>query len=220
MSDRPIKRAAPIRRFFILLVLGAVLLGVLLFGGTAFRVWQVARLDERSTADAIVVLGAAQYDGRPSDVLSARLKHAKGLFDEGVSDRVVTVGGRQPDDTYTEAEASERYLVEQGVPASQIVTVNEGSDTLGSLRSVSKVLHGHGWDSAVVVSDPWHSLRARTMAADAGIEATTSPTHSGPVVQTRLRQARYIMRETVATIYYRLSRSSVSDTAGLGIGLG
>lgn len=219
MSDRPIERAAPVRRFLITLLLGALLLGVLLFGGTAFRVWQVARLDERSTADAIVVLGAAQYDGRPSDVLSARLNHAKQLFDEGVSDRVVTVGGRQPDDNYTEAQASERYLVEQGVPAQQIVTVNDGSDTLRSLRGVSEAMAERGWRSAVVVSDPWHSLRARTMAEDVGIEATVSPTHSGPVVQTRLRQARYILRETAATLHYRLTRSSVSDAGG-GIGLG
>lgn len=212
-------RPSRLRRLVIVTVLGALLLGALLFGGTAFRVWQVARLDEREPVDAIVVLGAAQYDGRPSEVLSARLDHAKGLFDEGVSDRVITVGGRRPSDNFTEAEASQRYLAENGVPSARITTVNEGADTLGSLRAVSGVMAGRGWQSAVLVSDPWHTLRARTMAEDVGIEATTSPTHSGPIVQTRTRQARYILRETAATIYYRLTRSSVSEAAdGLGLG--
>ncbi|MGH3623417.1 MAG: YdcF family protein [Sciscionella sp.] len=191
--------------------LGAVLLAVLLFGGTAFRVWQVARVDDRQPADVIVVLGAAQYDGRPSDVFSARLRHAKGLFDEGISDNVITVGGRRPKDTYTEAEAGDKYLVFRGVPSDRIVTVNAGSDTLGSLRAVSARMHERGWHTAVLVSDPWHSLRSRMMARDFGIDAWTSPTHSGPAVQTRQTQFRNIIRESAGALYYRLTRASAAE---------
>src|SRR6201999_3951792 len=98
------------------LVLGAVLVGALVVGGTFFRVGQVARADDRDRADVVVVLGAAQYDGEPSAVLSARLDHAARLWRSGVAPTIVTVGGRRAGDAYTEAEAGQRYLVSYGVP--------------------------------------------------------------------------------------------------------
>jgi uncharacterized SAM-binding protein YcdF (DUF218 family) len=98
-----------------------------------------------------------------------------------------------------------------------VVAVGEGSDTLGSLRAVAVEAERRGWHSALLVSDPWHSLRARTMARDDGIEAWTSPTHSGPVVRTRETQVRYIIRETAALLFYRLTHASV-ETEGSGLG--
>jgi uncharacterized SAM-binding protein YcdF (DUF218 family) len=194
-------------RFLRRLVLGVLLVGALVVGGTGFRVWQVARGDDRTTADVVIVLGAAQYAGTPSDVLEARLKHAKTLYDEGVAPYIVTTGGNQPGDTYTEATAGVRWLVEHGVPEDHVIPVGQGNDTLGSLRAAAAEIHDRGWRSAVIVSDPWHSLRARTMAADFGLDAWTSPTHSGPIVQTRQIQARYIMYETAALLYYRATRA-------------
>jgi uncharacterized SAM-binding protein YcdF (DUF218 family) len=97
------------------------------------------------------------------------------------------------------------------------VAVPVGSDTLGSLEAVAARAKQDGWSSALVVSDPWHSLRARQMARDSGLEAWTSPTRTGPVVQTRETQARYIVRETGAVLYYRLTHASVdTETTGLG----
>lgn len=189
-------------------VLGAVVIALVLVGGTAFRVWQLGRVDERRPVDMILVLGAAQYDGRPSPVLRARLDHALALYRQGVAPRIVTVGGRAPGDQFTEAQASEAYLVEHGVPARAVLAVDDGRDTLGSFDAVASVARSRGWSSAVLVSDPWHSLRSRAMASDVGLDATTSPTKSGPVVQTRQTQLRYIVRETGALLYYRLTHGS------------
>jgi uncharacterized SAM-binding protein YcdF (DUF218 family) len=199
------------------IVVGAVLVATFLICGTAFRVWYVARADDRRQVDAVVVLGAAQYDGEPSSVFAARLRHAEALYEDGLAPRIVTVGGSRAGDAYTEAEAGRRYLIGRGVPASAVIAVGEGSDTLGSLRAVDARAQQDGWDSALVVSDPWHSLRARTMARDSGLQAWTSPTRSGPVVQTRETQARYIVRETAALLYYTITKAPVeTETSGLG----
>ncbi|WP_414940475.1 YdcF family protein [Amycolatopsis sp. cmx-11-51] len=198
-------RANRVRR----IVAGALLIVVAVIGGTAFRVWQVAREDVRDQADVIVVLGAAQYNGRPSEIFQARLAKAKTLYDQGVAKTIVTAGGKKADDNYTEAQAGAQWLRKRGVPASATLPVGEGSDTLRSLRAVAEQVQKRGWKTAVLVSDPWHSFRARAMADDLGLESWTSPTHHGPVVQTRETQARYIVRETGALLYYRLTKSPV-----------
>ncbi|KFZ79129.1 membrane protein [Amycolatopsis sp. MJM2582] len=185
---------------------GFLLIVVALIGGTAFRVWQVAREDVRDRADVIVVLGAAQYNGRPSEIFRSRLEKAKALYDQGVAEVIVTAGGKKADDNYTEAHAGAQWLRKRGVPVSATLPVGEGSDTLRSLRAVAEQVQQRGWKTAVLVSDPWHSFRARVMADDLGLDAWTSPTHRGPIVQARETQARYIVRETGALLYYRLTR--------------
>jgi uncharacterized SAM-binding protein YcdF (DUF218 family) len=205
------------RRWLVRGLIGALAALVLLVGGSAFRIWQYARIDDRSHADVILVLGAAQYDGDPSSILQSRLNHAKTLYDHGVADHIVTVGGRKPKDRYTEAEAGDMYLARNGVPADRLVEVNSGNDTLTSLQAAAVVLRQHGWHTAVLVSDPWHMFRSETMAEDAGIDAWTSPTHSGPAVQTRQTQLRYIGRETAALLFYRVTRAPADDI-GAGVG--
>ncbi len=199
------------------ILVGGLLMIVAVVGTTALRVWQVARIDDQQPADAVVVLGAAQYNGEPSAILASRLRHAAELYAAGVAPRIVTVGGNQNGDRYTEAEASRRYLVERGVPAQAVDTVPTGADTLRSLEAVAERARDQGWESALLVSDPWHSLRARTMARDAGLDAWTSPTRSGPVVQTRETQLRYIYRETGALLFYELTHAPV-DTATSEVG--
>jgi uncharacterized SAM-binding protein YcdF (DUF218 family) len=196
---------------------GAVVVALLLVGGTAIRVWQLGRVDERQPVDMIVVLGAAQYDGRPSPVFRARLQHALELYEEGVAPRIVTVGGAADGDAFTEAQAGEQWLVENGVPGQALLPVDEGRDTYESFEAVAGVAEQRGWSSAVLVSDPWHSLRSRTMADDVGLDATTSPTKRGPVVQTRETQFRYIVRETGALVYYHLTHGS-ADFSDPGLG--
>ena len=194
-------------RFLRRLVLGVLLVGALVVGGTGFRVWQVAREDARDRADVVVVLGAAQYNGNPSKVLEARLNHAKKLFESGVAEHIVTGGGRRAGDNYSEADAGARWLIAHGVPRDRVIEVDKGGDTLGTLQAVADEVRARGWHSAVIVSDPWHSLRARTIAADLGLDAWTSPTHSGPIVQTRQTQFHYIVRETGALLYYRATKA-------------
>jgi uncharacterized SAM-binding protein YcdF (DUF218 family) len=183
-----------------------VLLPVLVFLGTAARVWWVARHDDHPRSDAILVLGASQFDGRPSKVFQARLDHAVTLFEQGVAPRVVTVGGGRPGDRFTEAEAGARYLRQHGVTS--VVAVGTGSNTLTSLQAVDREFSKQGWHSAVIVTDPWHCLRSRRMAQDLGLEAHTSPVRSGPAVRTRGTEVRYITRESAAYLYYRVFHRS------------
>jgi vancomycin permeability regulator SanA len=110
-----------VRSALVRLILGGVLVGALIVGGTVFRVWQVARLDDRAKADVVVVLGAAQYDGTPSAVLGSRLDHAARLWRDGVAPVIVTVGGRRVGDNYTEAQAGRKYLTSYGIPAGACV---------------------------------------------------------------------------------------------------
>lgn len=194
-----------------------MLVGALIAGGTVFRVWQVARVDDRDKADIVVVLGAAQYDGTPSAVLSSRLDHAARLWRAGVAPVIVTVGGRRPGDTYTEAEAGRNYLRSYGIPPAAVVAIGQGRDTLESLRALAQRAATAGWRTAVIVSDPWHSLRARTMADDLGLRTWTSPTRSGPIVATRTIQARYILRESAALLDYRLTHAP-AESFGTDLG--
>ena len=185
-----------------------LLLGVV-FGATAFRVWQVARQDDRGRVDAIVVLGASQFDGRPSRIFQARLNHARVLYDADVAPRIVTVGGGAPGDRFTEAYAGARYLLDLGIPAADVQAIGEGRNTLQSLRAAARDLD---LESIVLVTDPWHSLRSRRIAADLGFHASTSPARSGPIVQSRATEARYIVREAGAYLYYRVfGRGSRGD---------
>lgn len=186
-------------------VAGLLLLVVLVVGGTATRVWWVARQDDHPRSDAIVVLGASQFNGKPSTVFRARLQHAKALFDEGVAPRVVTVGGGAPGDQFTEAEAGARFLRERGVAA---IAIGKGRNTLQSLEALEAEFRSRGWKSAVLVTDPWHSLRSRRMAGDLGLRASTSPTRTGPAVRDRSTEFRYVARETVAYLYYRIFGAS------------
>lgn len=196
------------------ILLAVVLLPLLVVGLTATSIWWTARGDDRTAGDVILVLGASQFDGRPSSVLEARLEHAKRLYEQDVAPVVMTVGGGRPGDRFTEAEAGRRYLLDRGVD--QVIAVGEGTDTLRSLEAAERVIAEQGWDSVTVVTDPWHSLRARAMARDVGLDARTSPTRAGPSVRTRGTQLRYIARETAAYLYYELfGRSSESGPDAL-----
>ena len=177
----------------------------------SFRVCHVASLDARTPPDAIVVLGAAQYDGVPTPVFQARLEPAADLYEQGVAPHVITVGGSQPGDRFTEAGSGRAYLTELGVPPEVIVAVETGSNTIGSLEAVALTVRDQGGRSVVLVSDPTHSYRARMMAEDAGLDAWTSPTRHGPAVWTRENQIASIVRETGAVLWYQYHRIVGTD---------
>ncbi|MCW4355320.1 YdcF family protein [Hoyosella sp. YIM 151337] len=190
------------------LLVGAVVIAIVLVAGTAGRVWQVARVNDYSQADAIAVLGAAQYNGVPSDVFKSRLDQAARLYEQGVAPLIVTVGGKQEGDVYTEAAAGKTYLATIGIPADNVLAVEEGADTLESVHAIARELSARDLSSVVITTDPWHSLRTRIMASDAGLDATTAPARSGPAVLTRESQFRGIARETAALLYYQFTHSS------------
>lgn len=193
-----------------------VLAALLLVASTALAIWWTARQDSRPESDAIVVLGSAQYNGVPSSIFEARLEHARALYEAGVAPVIVTVGGKAAGDAFTEAEAGRDYLVRAGVPAEALLAVPEGVDTLESMRVVGRAFAERGWERAVLVTDPWHAMRAERMAEDAGMQADSSPTRQGPAVQTRATQFRYILRETAAYLLYRVTGESVAGAPGIG----
>ena len=171
-------------------------------------VWYTARQDDREASDAIIVLGASQYNGVPSPVFEARLRQAQALYLDEVAPVIITVGGKQPDDNFTEAAAGRNWLVDVGIPADHVVAVEEGRDTLQSFQAVAEVYEANQWETAILVSDPWHSLRSKVMAADFGIDAGTSPSRSGPAVIERRTQLWYITRETASLWYYWIFNDS------------
>ncbi len=181
-----------LRRAFLLVVFLIPIL-IMLVGGAVY--WE-ARSGEAQPADAIVVLGAAQYNGRPSEVLRARLDHALALYQEGYAPVIVLTGGKQPGDTYTEAETGEQYLLDRGVPASAILFENEGRDTWQSMQSVADVLDGSGAESLLIVSDGFHLLRSEIMARELGFTASGSGSTDSPIRSWSGAEFSYVIRET------------------------
>ncbi|MBK5331668.1 MAG: YdcF family protein [Ilumatobacteraceae bacterium] len=158
-----------------------VLLSISYYTVTLYQVHSVGRSDQARPVDAIVVMGAAQYDGRPSPQLAARLDHAADLWSAGVAKVMVVTGGNQPGDRFTEAEASADYLIERGVPAEAILQESRGHSSYASLDGVATMLHQRGLFRVLLVSDPFHSLRSRLIAQELGLVAYVSPTRTSPV---------------------------------------
>ncbi len=147
---------------------------------TLWIVHSTGQTDQARSVDAIVVLGAAQYDGRPSPQLAARLDHVVELWEAGHAPLVVTTGGNRPGDRFTEAEASAEYLIDRGVPADAIVQVG-GSTSYASLELARDALRERGLQRVLLVSDPYHALRIRLVSQELGLTAYVSPTRTSPV---------------------------------------
>ena len=158
-----------------------VLVALVYYAVTLYQVHSTGRSDQVRPVDAIVVMGAAQYDGRPSPQLAARLDHAADLWAAGLAEVLVVTGGNQPGDRFTEAEASANYLIDRGVPAEAILQEDASHSTYASLEAVSGLLHQRGLFRVLLVTDPFHSLRTRLTAQELGLVAYVSPTRTSPV---------------------------------------
>jgi uncharacterized SAM-binding protein YcdF (DUF218 family) len=197
----------PLSRDLARLALAGLLGAGLLAGYTVFRIWQQGQIDESGhRVEAIVVLGAAQYDGKPSPVFRARLDHAIALFDRGGARWFVATGGKLPGDRFTEAETAARYAAQRGVPAAAILSETTGRDTVDSLRNVARLLAGRGIQRAVFVSDRSHMLRVLRMAEDLGVEAYGSPTTSSPIEHEPLAYLDQVGHEMGALALYFATR--------------
>jgi uncharacterized SAM-binding protein YcdF (DUF218 family) len=184
----------------------AVVAGALLvLAYTTWRIWDQGNQDDGRPADAIVVLGAAQYNGVPSPIYRARLDHAIDLFEEGLAPALVMTGGKLPGDKTTEAEAGRRYAMSKGVPEDAILVEDHGRTTLESLRTVSRMLTERGLHSAVFVSDRTHMLRVLRIAHDEGLEAFGSPTRTSPIDASASERLRATMHEVGALALYFLA---------------
>ena len=186
-------------------LVGAALLGgILIVGYTTYRVWDRGGRDDAQPADAIVVLGAAQYDGAPSPVFEARLQHAVELFHRGIAPVLVVTGGKLPGDRTTEAAAARAYALANGVPDEAILVEDAGRTTLESLTAVAALLRDRGLTSAVFVSDRTHMLRVLRIAQDQGIAAFGSPTTTSPIETAWLRRIDATIHEVAALGLYFL----------------
>ena len=197
----------------IVLVGGALTLGALLaLGYTGWRIWARGQVDERRPVDAIVVMGAAQYDGRPSPVFAARLDHAIELYTAGLAPYLVVTGGRQEGDRTTEAASARAYAVAQGVPESAILAENTGRTTLGSLENVAAIFRDRDLRTALFVSDRMHMLRILRLARDQGISGYGSPATSSPSDATVGRTLGALRHEIGALVYYALTGQGGSQS--------
>ena len=178
------------------------LLAVLLYFGVTFaQVYRASRHDGARAADAIIVLGAAQYDGVPSPVLQDRLDHALGLYEEGLAPRIVLTGGRQEGDRFTEATSGYNYLRARGVPDEDLLKEVDGHSTWESLAASARFLRDRDLTTVVLVSDGYHSYRVEAIAEELGLDATVSPSESRLGTASELRQ---LARESLAVSIGRI----------------
>ena len=192
---------------------GVALAGLIAVGayGT-FRIWEEGGRDESRPAGAVVVLGAAQYDGRPSPVFAARLDHAVALYLTGAYRFLVVTGGMAVGDRTTEAAVAQTYALDRGVPADRILVEDRGRTTLESLEAVAVILRGRAITDAVFVSDPPHMLRVLRMAADLGITAWGSPTPTSQIVASPSRLAgAYIHELGAMALYFTLGSAPAGE---------
>ena len=187
-----------VSRVLFLAVAAAVLAAALV----TYRILDQGRRDERRPADAIVVMGAAQYDGVPSPVFAARLDHAVALYEDGLAPRLIVTGGKQEGDRTTEAASARAYAVRHGVPPEAILVEDRSRTTLESIRGVATLMEEADLRDALFVSDPSHMLRVLQMAEDAGIDAYGSPTRSSPVEQDPGALADAVVHELGALAVY------------------
>jgi len=163
----------------IVLATGVVL--AVVAGVNVAQVWMAGRTDDRRAVDAIVVMGAAQYDGRPTPQFQARLDHALELWMDGVAPIIVTTGGNQPGDRFTEGGSGAKYLNERGVDSSSLVIEEAGSTTRRSLVGVAGLLFERGAEHVVIVTEPFHALRSQLIAQDLGLHVSLSSTQTSPM---------------------------------------
>ena len=156
-------------------LLGLFVAGFAYLAVTFVQVWDASRSNDVRDSDAIVVLGAAQYDCVPSPVLEKRLDHALDLYEDGVAPRIVVTGGKRAGDRCTEAEAGALYLLDHGVPDENILREVKGTNTWESIAASAAFLGERGYDRVVLVTDDYHALRVRAIADELGLEPVVSP---------------------------------------------
>ena len=193
---------------------------------TLVQVWLASRRDDARQAEAIVVFGAAQYDGRPSPVLRARLDHAASLYEDDIAPTIVVTGGQRPGDRTNEATASAAYLRrEYGIPDEDILREISSENSWQQMASAANELRKRGKEQVILVTDPFHAARVQAMAEELGLDSHVSPTRTSPIGGTR--ELKHFARETVAVAAGRvvgfrrlMGVNKVADKVREGVGTG
>ncbi|HYN89699.1 MAG TPA: YdcF family protein [Ardenticatenaceae bacterium] len=178
-------------------------------------VYRQAARDEAAAADAIVVLGTAQWNGRPSPVLRARLDHALSLYQDGLAPLMVTTGGYGRDRRFSEAGVGRDYLLARGVPPEAILTEEVGSSSWESLVAASELLEPLGARRVLLVSDPFHMRRLKLMSAQLGLQPMASPTRTSPISRRPSLEFSYVLREVVSLTYHGLGLQATNPASAL-----
>ena len=208
---------APVVRTLLQIGAAGLIGSVALVAYMAAQISERGKLDERQPVDAIVVLGAAQFNGRPSDVFQARLEHAVTLWDEGWADWFIVTGGKLPNDNTTEADVARGWAIAHGVPPNKILAEYDGRTTLESLEAVRTIFRDENLKTGLFVSDETHMLRVMRMAADLGIEAFGSPTRTSPADRSESRRRSAVLHEIAGLAVYYVGGGSLfgeGTTAG------
>lgn len=208
MEERPGKHRARVVGDVLRLALAAFIAVALVAGYTTYRIWDQGGRDEQRPTGAIVVLGAAQFNGRPSPVFAARLDHAVELFLHYQVPYLVVTGGKAQGDRTTEAATARAYAIAHGVEPSAILVEDKGRNTLESLQSVAGILRARGITEALFVSDPTHMLRVLRIAQDLGIRAFGSPTPTSVIEADPDRRMDATVHELAALGLYFLARDA------------
>lgn len=165
------------------------------------RTWLTANDETIEKADAIVVMGAAQLDGRPGRVLEARLKEVVRIYEKDFASQVFTLGEGAPGDRFTEAGTSRAWLAQKGIPWNSITAIRIGRDTFTSIEALASNVNIERYESIIIVTDPYHCFRSITMAKDFGFDASCSPVRTGIASLDKVG-FRYLLRETGAYLAY------------------
>jgi uncharacterized SAM-binding protein YcdF (DUF218 family) len=158
---------------------------------------RAGKRDKAQVADAIVVLGAAQYVGRPSPVLRARVDHAVSLWKRGLAPTLILTGGTGVGDTTSEAAVARKYAMSKGVPDHAIVIERHGRTTSESMQAVARIMDDREKNTVILVSDPFHMLRLSILARRFGLVPYTSPTRTSPITSNREERWKYVVSESV-----------------------
>ncbi len=209
-ANRKIRRRRSFRqelwRWAVVFVLVLVVAFGLFSAALFVAIYRDARLNQTQPVDAIVVLGAAQYNGKPSPVLKARLDTVLAAYDEGASKWIVVTGGKMSGDNFTEAQSSRTYLIAHGVPADHILMENTGRDSWQSLEGAAAVLRGHNFKSVLMVSDGFHLFRVKLMMRDLGFTVYGRPATDSPIRPGSRTEINYTVRETGAVLSYLMTQ--------------
>jgi uncharacterized SAM-binding protein YcdF (DUF218 family) len=192
----------------------AVVASVALLAYAAYRINAQGALDERRPADAIVVLGAAQFNGTPGGVFEARLEHAVALYHDKLARYLVVTGGKLPADRTTEAATARAWAVAHGVPPEAILAEDRGRTTLESMEAVGAIFRDQGFKSGLFVSDETHMLRVLRMASDQGIVAWGSPTRTSPS-DAGVRRQRSMLHELAGLAAYYVGGGRLLDDSAI-----
>ena len=187
----------------------AVVVAILAWIAMVVAVIVVGARDQAAPANAIVVLGAAQYEGHPSPVLRARLDHALELYQRSLAPLVIVTGGTGAGDTTSEAQVGRRFLLEHGVPDSAIVMETRGLTTSQSVHAVAAIVSALPGRRVILVSDPFHMLRLSILARALGLTPLTSPTRTSPISTRASARWKYVFAESLkAPVAYLIKRVS------------